>query len=108
MKKEFNIGDIAHMSKDKRVKGLIDYKTENYKNFTLKLNEAVKIIHCNKADERLCGGHSYDCEVKYEDIIYIVECIPQFNLFPKKLWKQNIEMMNKIKEFEKRKIIDSK
>ena len=102
MKREFNIGDIAHLAKGKRVKGILNYNTEkeSYKDFTLKFKEAVKVISYSKADEKVCGGWVYYYEVENKGIVYRVECMSQFDLIPKKMWEQNAELERKIKELE--------
>lgn len=102
MKREFNIQDVAHMSKGKRVRGILNYNQDNesYKDFTLKFKDEVKIIGYIKGDEKICGGYVYDCEVEYKGIIYRVESISQLSLYPKKMWEQNVEMERRIKELK--------
>lgn len=102
MKREFNIDDIAHMAKGKRVRGILNYDTEDesYKDFTLRYEDEVKVIKYQKADEKVCGGWIYDCKVEYKDVNYRVECISQFELCGKKLWEKNQELIKKIKELE--------
>ena len=101
MKREFNIGDIAHLSKGKRVRGILNYNKDNesYKDFTMRWKDEVKIIDYHKADVKV-GGYVYDCEVNKDDIIYRVEYISQYELVSKKMWEQSVELDEKIKELE--------
>lgn len=102
MDREFNIGDIAHLGKGKRLKGILNYNTEEetYETFTLKFKDAVKIIGYQDADVKFCGGFIYDCEVEFKGIIYRVESISQFDLISKKMWEVNVEQERRIKELQ--------
>lgn len=103
MNREFGVGDIANLSNGRKVRGILNYntETETYKNFILKYKAEVKIIGYAKADEKTCGGYIYDCEVSHKGVSYRIECIPQFHLFPKKMWQNLVDAEQKIKELEK-------
>jgi len=102
MKRAFNIGDIAHLSKGKRVRGILNHNTdeETYTDFTLRFKSEVKIIGYNEANEEACGGWIYDYEAEHKGIIYRIECITQFDLIPKEMWKKNVEQEKRIKELQ--------
>lgn len=107
MKREFNVGDIAHLSKGKRVRGILNYKKDNecYKDFTMRWKDEVKILKHYKADDRV-GSYVYDCEVNFKGVTYIVENICQFDLVPKKMWEESVRLDRIIKELRDKEKVD--
>lgn len=99
MKREFNINDIAHLTNNKKLKGILHKGTdkESYKTLNLKLEDSVKIIGCHKADAK-AGSYTYDCKVEYNGITYLVEYVAQFDLMPKAMWEKFSDMQDKLKE----------
>jgi hypothetical protein len=93
MKREFNVGDIARLSKGKRFKGILN--NETYKTFSKKWKDEVKIIKFRRADSSI-GGYSYDCEVEHNGEIYVVECLGQFDLIPKKMWEESCRLKTEL------------
>jgi len=88
-KSEFQIGDIVHINNSKRVRGILNYNTENeqYKDFTIKSKHAIKIVSITKSPYvKEVGGFVYGAMVEYEGVEYYIDCFPQNNLASKKLW----------------------
>lgn len=86
MKREFSIGDIAHLSKAKRMKG-----------FVLPVDHPVKIITTKKIREKY-GAYSYGVEVKNPktgETEKYVDWFTQFDFYPKASWEK-AELQNKI------------
>jgi hypothetical protein len=86
MKREFDIGDIAHLSNGKRI------KLENGGALTLKADTAVTVVEYCKMD-RSVGGWGY--LVEYEGKRVAFE-LPQNDFYDKAMWNRCAEIEERI------------
>lgn len=82
IKRAFEIGDIAYLAKDRRIKVHVDGNETYTKNISLKSGDAVKILDFYEIDTY---GYSYEAEFKKDGTSYIIrKHLSQSDLRPKK------------------------
>ena len=101
MKREFNKGDIAHISNPRRVAGVINPASDddshgNLRRFTLEHEQAIEIASYQKADEKTCCGWTYNGWVEHKGVRYYVECIGQNKLISKNMWAEMVRLKTEI------------
>lgn len=106
MEAEYKKDEPAHMGAGYRVRGILNYGTENetYKDFTLRMYDPIKILDIRKSNasytQKHSSGYVYDCEVNYKGKDYIVENIPQCKLCSKFGYEKHIELTKKLEQLE--------
>lgn len=82
IKREFEIGDIAYLAKDRRIKVHVDGSDTYTRNISLKSGDAVKILDFYEIEKY---GYSYEAEFKKDGTSYIIrKHLSQSDLRPKK------------------------
>lgn len=90
MQREFNIGDIAHLSRTMITKGILNSDNGIHKSFNLKPKTPVEIIKWEKAGDEKCEWFKYDCLLDSKGVLYIIEAISQMELVSKKAWNTSM------------------
>lgn len=92
MKREFNVGETAHMVKNMRAKG-----------FMLKIGMPVKILGYYRIEDS-AGIYSYTIEVEHpktKEKVVLIEWVSQYDLYPKKMWERDVAQKKEIERLEK-------
>ncbi|RDY28046.1 hypothetical protein CHL78_007015 [Romboutsia weinsteinii] len=88
IKREFDINDIAHIAKARRIKAHIDGSDTNTKTISLRAGEPVKILDYYEIEKY---GYSYEAEYKKDGTSYIIrKHLSQSDLFSKADWELKI------------------